>query len=877
MAAKKTGILFSVLVFLLMVTFVGIGGAAVSTIPIDAYFNEKWQLFQPDKQAEIEAEVGGRVVLRAFYFTTEHDMYNVNMYGDNNGRGGHYTPATGDIAAYNAQGQLTGVLSADNRVDFQWYIADKATNDPSEATKLLYNYNDATQGFVISIVHEVDTSAHYLGTNYYFVELTHTAPGNVVNKYYSAPVKVTLIPFGQNSNTPPELITPAEASGWRATTSTAELIAFYKELEKQSGGRLKMQPTGWQTFGRKAAPANATNVNANLYRPSAPLDIEVAVICDPARPVTKPADVGDRVVALISGGPHSGEVEGKEGLMIFAREAALGKWDDLLKDLVIMILPSANMDGNDILFAQRQSSQYLPKLVGARFSGGVLNPLISADFNPTSENHSFYNLNRDMVKLDTPEARVLTDIFNTWDPVLFIDLHGINGMMMIHSQTWNAGLHPDTAPELFDYNRHAFIDSALAKDSYLYKVQGKTTRPYGVNWRNDANHYRDADNCEPRYTTNYIGLRNRLALLLECYSHDPYPVRTDTHYASVIGAMQAIQKDKAKIVKLLADTDAWARGRDKRGISPSDPRDKVTLRAALPTLNGPEYAANNALIVEMDLEAYRANEVSGAILSQAINDPDVRSLGITAAAGDRVGTFMAGLPATLYKANDRRDYVPVPDGDMPGSVPIGAYYLFDKDATGVAEILTLHGIEFHRTEKEITIAAEHFQWFNVTERRPTLTYYEGRLLGTNPGGQTAGAASAWVGKWTKVANEQKIPAGTYVVSTSQPMGNLAALMLEPGCVDGLMNWGFSEAVQNPIHIKFFDDCYDKKEGTIRYNFKSDSGEDYIPIFKINVFIDELKQPDEDKKDKWLDGCSMFPLIPFILLLLAAPFVIRKRK
>jgi uncharacterized repeat protein (TIGR02543 family) len=50
-----------------------------------------------------------------------------------------------------------------------------------------------------------------------------------------------------------------------------------------------------------------------------------------------------------------------------------------------------------------------------------------------------------------------------------------------------------------------------------------------------------------------------------------------------------------------------------------------------------------------------------------------------------------------------------------------------------------------------------------------------------------------------------------------------------------MNWGFSAEVENPIHIKFFDDCYDKKEGTIRHNFKSDSGEDYVPVFKISAY------------------------------------------
>jgi hypothetical protein len=457
----------------------------------------------------------------------------------------------------------------------------------------------------------------------------------------------------------------------------------------------------------------------------------------------------------------------------------------------------------------------------------------------------------------------------------------MNGTFMVHSQLWNGALHPDTDPKLFEYNLHDFGSLALGKGSYLYQEQGKTSRLYGVQWNSNYPHLRNADNCEPRYITNYIGLRNRLGFLMEVNVHDPYPVRTDTQYASVLGAVQALKTDKTKIEKMFADADTWARDRSKRGINPNDPRDKVTLRAALPNYAGPEHTADPTLIREMDFEGYRTNEATGAQLSFAINDPDVITLGRTT--GDRVGTVFAGLPAKLYKANDRRYYVPVSDGSMPGTVPLGAYYLFDKDATGVAEILTQHGIEYARLKKDVTIAANLFQWFNITERRPTLTYYEGRLLATNPGGQTAGASSAWVGNWTGVTQQQVIPAGTYVVSTAQPLGNLAALLLEPGCVDGLMNWGYSEAVKNPIHIKFFDDCYGKKEGTIRYNFKSDSGEIYVPVFKVKEFTSLLDDKDNDKKtikDRIMEaGCTSFPLsVTFIIIsLLSAAFVYVRRK
>jgi len=339
----------------------------------------------------------------------------------------------------------------------------------------------------------------------------------------------------------------------------------------------------------------------------------------------------------------------------------------------------------------------------------------------------------------------------------------------------------------------------------------------------------------------------------------------DTQYGSVIGALKTVQNDKAKIVKLISDADAWARGREKRGIT-NDRRDRVTLRAVLPTLEGPEYANDPSLIPEMYVENFRTREGGDeAVLNQNIN----ATVDLMGATSLRVGTLLAGIGKTLYKVHDRRLYVPDPDNDMPGQVPIGAYYLFDKDCVGAAEILKLHDIEFRQLKEDVTIAAKDFQWFDASIRRELNTYYEGRLYSPAASGQTAGQQSGWVGNWKNAAQPQKIPAGTYVVSTSQPKGNLAAIMLEPGCMDGLLSWKFSDVVQNPIQINFFDNNLDKKEGMIRYHYKSSSGEDYVPIFKVTRFVEELKLPDPDPESCL--GCNtifltfaLFGVVPFVI-------------
>ena len=116
--------------------------------------------------------------------------------------------------------------------------------------------------------------------------------------------------------------------------------------------------------------------------------------------------------------------------MIFAREVAQGKHDDLLKDLVVIIVPNNNPDGNDDLDKNRIETQFTPKLVGTRSEGNGL------------------NINRDMTKLESACARTIVQLMNDWNPILFIDAHATDGSYMRHAVTYNWGLNAGTDPEL---------------------------------------------------------------------------------------------------------------------------------------------------------------------------------------------------------------------------------------------------------------------------------------------------------------------------------------------------------------------------------------------------------------------------------------------
>ncbi|MBO7668010.1 MAG: hypothetical protein J6T26_06055, partial [Firmicutes bacterium] len=291
------------------------------------------------------------------------------------------------------------------------------------------------------------------------------------------------------------LQTPAEASNWTRTTSSAEVYEFCQTVAENSGGRIILDYTYETELGTR---------------------IPYMIIGNPA-PADPSQVTSDKAVVYVNCNIHSGEIEGKEAMLIFAREVAQGKHDDLLKDLVVIICPNSSPDGNDNLGKNRITTQFTPKLVGTRSEGTGL------------------NVNRDMTKLETVCARSIVKLMNDWDPVLFIDAHATDGSYMRHAITYNWGLNAGNDPELLAYNRDVFCERALREGSYLAS-QGKIAVPYGnwgfyysgivdEGWRTFEDY--------ARYTTNYAGLRNRLALLLEVYSYDEFSVRVATQYACI--------------------------------------------------------------------------------------------------------------------------------------------------------------------------------------------------------------------------------------------------------------------------------------------------------------------------------------------------------
>ena len=139
-------------------------------------------------------------------------------------------------------------------------------------------------------------------------------------------------------------------------------------------------------------------------------EMPMMAIADPKVTSPEAARKLGRPIVFVQANIHAGEVEGKEAILVLARRLVDGDLKPLTRQLVILIAPDYNADGNEKVNVMNRTAQNGPV-------AGV----------GTRENAKGLDLNRDYMKLDSAEARALVGLMNRWDPHVAVDLHTTNG------------------------------------------------------------------------------------------------------------------------------------------------------------------------------------------------------------------------------------------------------------------------------------------------------------------------------------------------------------------------------------------------------------------------------------------------------------------
>ena len=208
----------------------------------------------------------------------------------------------------------------------------------------------------------------------------------------------------------------------------------------------------------------------------------------------------------LQGNIHGGEACGKEALLMLLRRFATGDYPTWTDELVLLVAPIYNADGNERVSLNNRPRQHGP-------IGGM----------GQRPNAQGLDLNRDHTKLDSPEARSFVAMLNAYDPHVAVDLHTTNGTRHAYYLTYSPPLHPNTP---------ASID-ILLRDSWLPELTRRIKEKHGWDYYYYGNAggrsggsaaWRTFDH-RPRFNNNYVGLRNRIAILGEAYAYASFEDR----------------------------------------------------------------------------------------------------------------------------------------------------------------------------------------------------------------------------------------------------------------------------------------------------------------------------------------------------------------
>jgi hypothetical protein len=139
------------------------------------------------------------------------------------------------------------------------------------------------------------------------------------------------------------------------------------------------------------------------------------------------------------------------------------------------------------------------------------------------------DLNRDNAKLETAEARALSRLVQEFDPHVALDLHTTNGTVHAYHLTYAPPLHPSTDAGITALLREEWLPAVTesVRDRYGWEFFYYGNVPGTFGMRGERGWY--TFDHRPRFTTNYLGLRNRFGILSEAYSYATFEDRILAH------------------------------------------------------------------------------------------------------------------------------------------------------------------------------------------------------------------------------------------------------------------------------------------------------------------------------------------------------------
>ncbi|HLA12228.1 MAG TPA: M14 family metallopeptidase [Pyrinomonadaceae bacterium] len=486
----------------------------------------------------------------------------------------------------------------------------------------------------------------------------------------------------------------AEASGYRQTPRYDETVRYAKQLAEASS-LLKCVSFGKSGEGRE-------------------LPLLIAASDDAFTP--RSARERNKAVVLIQACIHSGEPDGKDAGLALLRDIAVTKLHPhLLNNVIVLFIPIYNADGHERVSPYNRINQQGPDEMGWR---------------GTTTNQ---NLNRDYMKVDTPETQAWLSLWNHWQPDLFIDCHVTDGADYGSIVTYHFEHHQGIAPSVLAWEREV-IQEKVARETQAAGTP--------ISWYLEFIDNRDLKqgmrdfNGSPRFSTGYVPLRNRPAILIETHMLKDYRLRVLGTYDFLRFTLEEVDRDPLRLINAGRMADAKT------------------------TSDGNRFDAGHQYPLRFELT------------------DQARPFDLNAVESVTAMSEISGDLWVDFKSQPLKLTVPMYDTfRVTAAVAPPLFYIVPPQWKEVIDVLKAHGLELNRSVSAETVEVESYRFTDVTwASRP----FEGRFL-------TSAKAEL-------IRQKRTFPSGSVLVPLGQPGAKVAINLLEPEAPDSLLVWSFFSAI-----------------------------------------------------------------------------------
>jgi hypothetical protein len=493
---------------------------------------------------------------------------------------------------------------------------------------------------------------------------------------------------------PPEWRTHAEATDYRETPSYNDTVAFARRLAHASPA-IDYESFGFSGEGR---------------------ELPLIIASETGTFTPHEAEAQGKAVVLIQACIHAGEPDGKDAGFALLRDIAVTKTaGGILNNAVLLFIPIYNVDGHERPSPYNRINQNGPTEMGWRTTT------------------TYQNLNRDYMKADTVETRAWLQLWNTWQPDLFIDCHVTDGADYRCNITYHHEHHAGVDDAILEWEREVFGGRVAPATEAAGNV---------ISWYLEFIDNRDLTlgtrdfNGSPRFSTGYVPTRNRAAILIETHMIKDYRSRVIGTYDFLRAALTEVNRDPERLRRI---------GREA---------DKRTLAL------GADFDAHRLYPLDFELTEHATPFALKAYKYETehsdVSD-DVRVI---------FGREPLDLTVPMYQTFRVTKAVAPP-----------LQYIVPVQWSEAIEVLNAHGVEMKTLAEFTPVEVETYRFTNVAWPHGP---FEGRLM---PRFDVERSIETRV-----------FPTGSVLVPLAQTKAKVILHLLEPEAPDSLARWGFFNAI-----------------------------------------------------------------------------------